>query len=121
IAQNQHDPVAPVDLLRRMAFMGIRVKQLDRDVAYAGATYPKGTWVIPMDQEYAQLVRELFEPQHYPDLGEDTPYDAAGWTLPYQMGVNVVEGTAPLSDEFRAALLTPKGKAVDWKTDASEP
>ena len=36
-----------------------------------------------MDQEYAQLVRELFEPQHYPDLGDDTPYDAAGWTLPY--------------------------------------
>ena len=31
-----------------------------------------------MDQEYAQLVRELFEPQRYPDMGDDTPYDAAG-------------------------------------------
>ena len=55
--------MAPVELLRRMAFMGVRVKQLDRDVSYGGTTYPKGTWVIPMDQEFAQLVRELFEPQ----------------------------------------------------------
>ena len=67
-------------------------------MTYDGASYPKGTWVIPMDQEYAQLVRELFEPQHYPDLGDDTPYDAAGWTLPYQMNVNVVEGKTPLSE-----------------------
>ena len=121
IAQNQHDPVAPVELLRRMAFMGIRVKQLDRDVTYAGANYPKGTWVIPMDQEYAQLVRELFEPQHYPDLGDDTPYDAAGWTLPYQMNVNVVEGQVPLPDDFRAAMKPVQGKAVDWRTAADEP
>lgn len=121
IPQAQHDPNAPVELLRRMAFMGVHVEQLTRDVAYGGASYPKGTWVIPMDQEYAQLVRELFEVQHYPDLGDDTPYDAAGWTLPFQMDVNVVEGTAPLSSEFRAALTTPKGTPVDWHTDANEP
>jgi hypothetical protein len=121
IAQNQHDPVAPVELLRRMAFMGIRIKQLDRDAAYAGTTFPKGTWVIPMDQEYAQLVRELFEPQHYPDLGDDTPYDAAGWTLPYQMNVDVVEGQAPLPDDFRAAMKAVQGKPVDWHVAAAEP
>jgi hypothetical protein len=121
IAQTQHDPVAPVELLRRMAFMGIRVKQLDRDAAYAGTTYPKGTWVIPMDQEYAQLVRELFEPQHYPDMGDDTPYDAAGWTLPYQMNVNVVEGQVPLSDDFRSAMKPVLGKPVDWQAAADEP
>jgi hypothetical protein len=121
IPQAQHDPNAPVELLRRMAFMGVHVEQLDRDMTYGGTTFPKGTWVIPMDQEYAQLVRELFEPQHYPDLGEDTPYDAAGWTLPYQMDVNVIEGTTPLSAAFRAALITPKGKAVDWHTDPTEP
>lgn len=121
IAQDQHDPVAPVELLRRMAFMGIRIKQLDRDASYAGTTYPKGTWVIPMDQEYAQLVRELFEPQRYPDLSDDTPYDAAGWTLPYQMNVNVVEGQVPLPDEFRAAMKPVQGKAVDWHVAADEP
>ena len=121
IPQSQYDPVAPAELLQRMAFMGVRVKQLDRDAAYNGTTYPKGTWVIPMDQEFAQLVRELFEPQKYPDLGDDTPYDAAGWTLPYQMNVKVVEAQSPLPDDFRSALAAVQGKPVDWHTDPSEP
>jgi len=121
VPQAQRDPVAPVELLRRMAFMGVRVHQLDRDVQYNGATYAKGTWVIPMDQEYAQLVRELFEPQRYPDMGDDTPYDAAGWTLPYQMGLNVVEATTRLPADFRSAMKLVQGKAVDWHTNPDEP
>ena len=121
IPQEQWDPVAPAELLQRMAFMGVRVKQLDRDASYNGTTYPKGTWVIPMDQEFAQLVRELFEPQKYPNMGDDTPYDAAGWTLPYQMNVNVVEAQTPLPDAFRSALIAVQGKPVDWRTNPDEP
>jgi hypothetical protein len=122
IPQEQHDPVAPVELLRRFAFHGLRISQLDHDAAYNGTTYRKGTWVIPMDQEFASLVQEVFEVQHYPDMGDDTPYDAAGWTLPFQMGVNVVEAAAPLSAEFRAALepVVP-GKAVDWHSAPDAP
>jgi hypothetical protein len=121
IRQAQHDPVAPAELLQRLAFMGVHVKQLDQDITYDGASYPKGTWVIPMDQEYAQLVRELIEPQKYPEIKDDTPYDAAGWTLPYQMNVDVVEGRAPLSPEFRAALLSVEGRPVDWHTRPDAP
>jgi hypothetical protein len=121
VRQEQHDPAAPAELLKRMAFMGVHVKQLDREMTYDGATYPKGTWVIPMDQEYAQLVRELFEPQKYPQIEDDTPYDAAGWTLPYQMDVEVVEGRVPLTPEFRAALKSVQGKAVDWHTAPDAP
>ena len=121
IRQAQYDPVAPAELLKRLAFMGVRVKQLDRDMTYDGASYPKGTWVIPMDQEYAQLVRELFEPQHYPEIKDDTPYDAAGWTLPYQMNVDVVEGRTLLTPEFRAALQSVQGKSVDWHSAADAP
>ena len=121
IPQAQHDPVAPVELLRRMAFLGVRVAQLDRDVTHDAARYPAGTWVIPMDQEYAQLVRELFEPQTYPDMGDDLPYDAAGWTLPYQMNVAVVEARTPLSADFRTALRFVQGKAVDWRRAPDEP
>ena len=121
IRQAQHDPAAPAELLRRLAFMGVRVKQLDRDMTYDRVSYPKGTWVIPMDQEYAQLVRELVEPQKYPEIKDDTPYDAAGWTLPYQMNVDVVEGRVALSPELRAALVPIEGKAVDWRTRPDAP
>ncbi len=115
IPREQHDRMAPVELLRRLAFMGVRVSELSRDVAYGGASYPKGTWVIPMDQEYAELVRELFEVQHYPDLGDDQPYDAAGWTLPFQMDVNVAAVDEPLPTDFRAALVPVRGTPVDWR------
>jgi hypothetical protein len=53
VRQTQYDPVQAAALLQRLAFMGVRIDQLDRDIAYDGATYAKGTWVIPMDQEYA--------------------------------------------------------------------
>ena len=36
VPQAQHDPVAPVELLRRMAFLGVRVMQLGRDAEYDG-------------------------------------------------------------------------------------
>ena len=121
VPQAQHDRLAPVQLLRRLAFMGIRIDKLSRAITYEGVTYPEGTWVIPLDQEYAELVRELLGVQHYPSLGDDQPYDAAGWTLPFQMNVKVTEGRTPLSEEFRAALTPVRGTAVDWQTAPDAP
>jgi hypothetical protein len=127
IPQQQRDPGAAVEMLRRLAFNGVRVQQLSRDVRHEGLAYPKGTWVIPMNQEYSELVRQLFDVQEYPDLREsrdgppEPPYDAAGWTLPYQMDVRVVEARAPLADDFRAALTAVQGTVTDWRTAADAP
>ena len=117
VPQAQRDPAAAVALLQRLAFLGVRVSELSREVTYSGVRYPSGTWVIAMDQEYAELVRQLFDVQDYPDLREggapEPPYDAAGWTLPYLADVRVVEAREPLSAEFRAALKTVLGRATD--------
>ena len=127
IPQQQHDPVSASNLLKRFAFNGVRIDALAHAADYGGVTYPAGTWVIPMDQEFAQFVRQLMEPQDYPDLRQfpggppEQPYDAAGWTLPYQMNVHVVEARAPLPDEFSAALEPVEGKPVDWRTAPDAP
>ncbi|MGH7619211.1 MAG: M14 family metallopeptidase, partial [Gemmatimonadaceae bacterium] len=122
IPQEQHDPVAPVELLRRFAFHGLHISQLDKDESYNGTTYRKGDWVIPTNQEFASLVQEIFEVQHYPENADDNPYDAAGWTLPFQMGVNVIEAATPLPSDFKSALKpVPPGKAVDWHTALDAP
>lgn len=121
VPQAQRDPMAPVELLRRLAFLGVRVSQLDAAASADGVEYPKGTWVVAMDQEFAQLVRELLEVQKYPDLGDDLPYDAAGWTLPMQMEVNVVEAKTPLSAAFRSAMKPVKGKADAWGSSDQYP
>ncbi len=120
IPQDQRDPVAAVELLRRLAFNGIEVHQLDTAVTYDGIQHPAGTWVIAMDQPFANYVRQLFSVQDYPDLREfpegppDQPYDVAGWTLPYQMGVRVIEASSPLEDGVRTAMSQVSGETVDW-------
>ena len=121
VPQAQHDPVAPVELLRRLALLGVRISQADRELSIDSTAYPRGTWVIAMDQEFAELVRELLEVQVYPSMGDDTPYDAAGWTLPFQMNVRVVEARTPLSAETRTALKPVQGTAVDWRAAADAP
>jgi hypothetical protein len=132
IPQQQRDPVAAVELLRRLAFGGVRISQLTDSVtvwnttvspggdAFAVADYsiPAGAWVIPTDQEFAAMAREVLDIQRYPDLRQypggppERPYDAAGWTLPLQMGVRVVSTNHPLSPEIRRVmkLLTPLPK-----------
>ena len=110
IPQQQRDTPTAVELLRRLAFGGIRVWQLTGPVTAEGETFPSGTWVIPTDQEYIALAREVLDPQVYPDLREfdggppEQPYDAAGWTLPMTMGVRVVTATKPLTSSDRVQM-----------------
>ncbi len=120
IPQEQRDVVAAVELLRRLAFGGVRISQLTAATTIDDAVYSAGTWVITSDQEYAALAREVLDVQKYPDLRQypggppERPYDAAGWTLPLQMGVRVVPVSAPLSAEARSNI-TPIGAPVDPK------
>ena len=120
VPQEQRDPVAAVELLRRLAFNGIEVHQLTGATTQDGIDYAAGTWVIPMDQPFANFVRQLFAIQEYPDLREfpegppDQPYDVAGWTLPDLVGIRVVEAASPLDPSVRAAMQPVEGTAVAW-------
>ncbi len=110
VPQEQRDPVAAVELLRRLAFGGVRVSQLTAPTLVDGEMLPSGTWAIAADQEFAALAREVLDVQQYPDLREspngplEQPYDAAGWTLPIAMGVRVIAAKSPLPADVRAAL-----------------
>jgi hypothetical protein len=110
VPQNQRDPAAAVEMLRRLAFSGVRVYQLTAPAGFAGEGFGAGTWVIPTDQEFAALAREVLDAQVYPDIREtpggplETPYDAAGWTLPLQMDVYMRVAEVPLTDSVRASM-----------------
>ena len=127
IPRTQRDPAAAAEMMRRLAFNGVRIDALERDATIDGAAYPRGTWIIPMDQEYAELVRQLFDAQDYPDLREspdgppEQPYDASGWTLPYQMDVRVLEVRSPLTESIRSVMKLVVGKASDWRTSPDAP
>lgn len=122
VPRAQRDPVAPVEMLRRLAFGGVRVYQLTSEAAIDGARYPAGTWVIPTDQEFAALAREVLDVQKYPDLRQYPggpplrPYDAAGWTLPLQMGVEVISASSPIGDDVRSKLELLGGQPIAAKS-----
>lgn len=120
VTPGQRDPVAAAEMLRRLAFNGIEIHRLSREVDHYDMRLPAGTWVIPMDQPFANFVRQLFDIQEYPDLREypegpiDQPYDVSGWTLYLQMGVDVMEAQGPLGDVVREAMEPVSGQAVPW-------
>jgi hypothetical protein len=129
--QDQRDPVAAVELLRRLAFGGVRVFQLTASVTLGDAAYPAGTWFVPTDQEFAAMAREVLDIQKYPDLRQYPggppmrPYDAAGWTLPLQMGLKWATVSTPLGDEVRAKMkllgppAEPRIKLAPYNISAS--
>jgi hypothetical protein len=129
VPRTQRDPVAAVELLRRLAFGGVRVSELTAPIAIGQETFPSGTWVVPTDQEFAALAREVLDIQSYPDLRQypggppERPYDAAGWTLPLAMGVRVVPATTPLDDAVRASMKVlgpiPEARVTPTPYDSS--
>ena len=68
IPQEQHDLPTAAILVEKLLINGIEVHQAARDFKVNGGMYHAGDWVVLMDQPFASLVKELFEPQHYPDL-----------------------------------------------------
>ena len=125
IPREQWDGPTAALLVNRLLLQGINIYQADKTFVCDGLTYPTGTWVIPMNQPFALFIKAVFEEQEYPDLSKYPtlwqgvvrpqkfpdaylpPYDLAGWSLPYQMGVRAVRANTPLD-----ASLVRVDKAV---------
>jgi hypothetical protein len=111
--ERQRDPVAVVELLRRLAFGGVQVYRYREESTVDGMRVPAGTWVIPADQPFAALAREVLEVQHYPEIRPspdgplDQPYDAAAWTLPLAMGVEMLTANWPINYAALEAITPP--------------
>jgi len=111
VSAEQADAATAALLMQKMREHGIEVHRTTNAITLDDRTYPEGSWLINMQQPFAGLVQELFERQAYPAqfLGEDgmppkLPYDATGWTLPLQMGVDAVAISTPLSADVLARL-----------------
>jgi hypothetical protein len=65
--------------------------------------YPANSYIIYLAQPNGRYVKDLMEEQSYPDLRKSrteaplTPYDVAGWTLPYLMGVKSYQINKPFT------------------------
>jgi len=111
ISSKQKDTPEAALLAQKMIDNGLDVYATKTGFHANGVTYPTGSWVIPMDQPFSALAKELLERQRYPDALEngtskavDLPYDVTGWTLSLQMGVDTDAVSDPLEADQRALL-----------------
>jgi hypothetical protein len=72
---------------------GVTIHRATAAFTVGGKPYPAGSWVVKSAQAFRPQVLDMFEPQdhpndfQYPGGPPIPPYDNAGWTLAYQMGV----------------------------------
>jgi hypothetical protein len=93
ISADQADFPTAIKFLNALIKSGIRVQKATAEFSVEGKTYPAGSYIVKTDQAFRPHVLDMFEPQDhpndflYPGGPPIRPYDAAGWTLAYQMGV----------------------------------
>jgi hypothetical protein len=72
---------------------GVVVHRATESFSASGRRYPAGSYVVKTAQAFRPHVLDMFEPQdhphdfEYPGGPPIPPYDSAGWTLAFQMGV----------------------------------
>ena len=85
---------------------GVEIQKAAASFNYNGKTYPEGSYIIKCDQAFRPHILDMFEPQdhpndfQYPGGPPVPPYDAAGWTLAYQMGVEFDRITENVNGSF---------------------
>ncbi len=90
---DQPDFLTAVKFANTLMETGVIVHRATRDFTVAGKSYPAGSLVVKTAQAFRPHVLDMFEPQdhpndfQYPGGPPIAPYDSAGWTLAFQMGV----------------------------------
>jgi hypothetical protein len=93
LPSDQPDFPTATKFINALLKTGIEVHRATAPFTAGGKSYPAGSYVVKTAQAFRPHVLDMFEPQDHPDDlaypgGPPTrPYDNAGWTLAYQMGV----------------------------------
>ena len=93
IPANQPEFAQALDFLQALSFAGIEIHRATASFTIGDKTYGGGSFVVRADQAFRPHVLDMFEPQwhpmdlQYPGGPPKRPYDNAGYTLAFQMGV----------------------------------
>jgi zinc carboxypeptidase len=89
----QPDFLTAVKFVDALLKSGITVDRATAAFTVGTTSYPAGSFIVKTAQAFRAHVLDMFEPQDHPDDipypgGPPTPpYDNAGWTLAFQMGI----------------------------------
>jgi hypothetical protein len=112
IPADQPDFPTATKFINALREVNVTVHRATREFDVKGKRYPAGSFVVMTAQAFRPHVLDMFEPQDhpnvipYPGAPPTAPYDNAGWTLAFQMGVQFDRILDPFSGPFE--------KIADW-------
>jgi len=119
IPADQPDFLTATKFINTLIKNGITVHRATKSFTVNGKTYGEGSYVVKSAQAFRPHVIDMFEPQHYPDDipypggPPRAPYDSAGYTLAFQMGVEfdrILEGFDGPFEKLEDVAETPEGQ-----------
>ena len=117
IPANQPNANTTIKFLNALSKNGIKIQQASQEFSVNGKTYPANSFIVKTDQAFRPHVLDMFEPQDhpndfaYPGGPPIPPYDAAGWTLAFQMHINFDRIMEDFSGPFE---LLPLGETIPF-------
>jgi len=115
IPADQRDGPTTITFLNALIKNGVEVERAAAPFTAGGKRYAAGSFIVRTAQAYRPHVLDMFEPQDhpndvpYPGGAPTAPYDVAGYTLAYQMGVQFDRVLDPVAGNFAAVddLMRP--------------
>jgi hypothetical protein len=148
IPEDQGDRLRVAAMINRLVDQHIEVGRLTADLAVAEGKFPRGSFVVKLDQPYRNYAVDLLEPQRFPAESENIPYDDVSWAFPVGFGVVAariddervktaaaepvraevaprgrVQGDGPvflLRDTGQEALLAARARLASFKIEIAE-
>ncbi|MCS6859563.1 MAG: M14 family metallopeptidase [Abditibacteriales bacterium] len=126
IPADQPDFLTATKFVNALIKNGITIHRATAPFTVKGKTYPAHSYVVKGAQAFRPFIRDMFEPQkhphdvRYPGGPPIPPYDIAGWTLAFQMGVQFEAVNEPFDAPLEvihgdaqppAGAITGRGKA----------
>ena len=112
IPSDQPDFLTATKFINALREVNVTVHRATAPFEAAGKRYPAGSYVVFAAQAFRPHVLDMFEPQDHPDdfpypgAPPTPPYDNAGWTLAYQMGIQF--------DRILDGFTGPFERVDDW-------
>ncbi|MCI0389248.1 MAG: M14 family metallopeptidase [Acidobacteria bacterium] len=93
IPSDQDDFLTAIKFVNVLIKTGVSVHVAKSEFQVGGKSYPSGSYIVKASQAFRPHALDMFEPQdhpndfRYPGGPPIPPYDNAGWTLAFQMGI----------------------------------
>lgn len=104
IPEDQGDRRRVAEMVNRLLSQRIEIGQAAEPIVVNEGEFPKGTYVVQLDQPYRNYAVDLLEPQKFPADSAYLPYDDVSWALPMHYGVEAKRIDDP---KIRQAVLRP--------------